>query len=281
MPDHDLPPAIRALDDRAWLDLLLKSLVSRDVAGATFPAFPDAETQRRFVGADGPSTLHEAFSFYTLLKDRAAALGQPLSDGRAFLDFGCGWGRFLRFFWKDVGAEALHGCDVWPQAIDLCRDLGVPGNLDRLYHWGRLPYADASMDMVMSYSVFTHLPEAPHRHWVAEIARVLRPGGIFALTLEPRRFLDFVEALPEGATGWEGDLRRHAARIPALRGQFDAGDIAFLPSGAEGDFASALYGDAAVPLAFIERHWSDWFTIRDYVDDPGRFFQAVLVVQRK
>jgi SAM-dependent methyltransferase len=279
--DTDLPPAIRALDDRAWLDLLLRSLDQREVSGATFPAFPDAETQRRFVGADGASTLHEAFAFYTLLKDRAAALGRPIGDGSAFLDFGCGWGRFLRFFWKDVGAAALHGCDVWPQAIELCRSLGVPGNLDRLYHWGRLPYADASMDVVMSYSVFTHLPERPHRHWVAEIARVLRPGGLFALTLEPRRFLDFVEALPEGATGWEADLRRHAPRIPALRAQYDAGGIAFLPSGGAGDFDGTLYGDAAVPLSFIERHWSDWFAIRDHIDDPARFFQAVLVVQRK
>lgn len=281
MSDRDLPPAIRALDDRAWLDLLLKSVVSRDVAGTSFPGFPDADTQRSFVGADGAATLHEAFSFYTHLKNRTAALGKPLAHGTNFLDFGCGWGRFLRFFWKDVGADALHGCDIWPPVIDLCRELGLPGNLDRLYHWGRLPYPDASMDIVMSYSVFTHLPEKPHRHWMAEIARVMRPGGVFVLTLEPRRFLDFVEALPEGATGWEADLRRHLPQIPLLRQRYEQGEIAFMPSGGTGDFGSAVYGDAVVPPAFIQRHWSEWFTIREYLDDPAQFFQAVMVAQRK
>jgi len=281
LPLQDLPPAMRALDDKAWLALMLRSLEGPEVEGVRFPAFPAAEVQRRFVGADGAATLQEAFRFYALLKSRAALLGRPLAPGGSLLDFGCGWGRFLRFFWKDVGAAGLHGCDVWPEAIELCRSLGVPGNLDRLYHWGRLPYADASMDVAMSYSVFTHLPDRPHRHWVAEIARVMKPGGIFALTLEPRRFLDFVEALPEGATGWEATLRRHAGDVPALRARFDAGDVAFLPSGEAGDFDSTLYGDAAVPLGFIERHWSEWFIIREYLDDPAQFFQAVLVVQRK
>jgi SAM-dependent methyltransferase len=280
LPDHDLPAAIRALDDQAWLGLLLRSLDGPEVDGLRFPGFPPAATQRRFVGADGPATLQEAFRFYTLVKARAAALGVTLAPGKALLDFGCGWGRFLRFFWKDVGAAGLHGCDAWPEAIALCRSLGVPGNLDRLYHWGRLPYADASMDLALAYSVFTHLPEAPHRHWVAEIARVMKPGGVFVLTLEPRRFLDFVAALPADASGWEAQLRRHAEAVPALRARFDAGGIAFLPSGGAGDFDSTLYGDAAVPRAFIEQHWSRWFAIRDYLDDPGRFFQAVLVVQR-
>ncbi len=281
MAESDLPPAILALDDQGWLSLLVRSLASRQVEGVTFPAFPDAETQRRFVGADGVATLREAFAFYSLMKDRAAALGRPLSPGQGLLDFGCGWGRFLRFFWKDVGAAGLHGCDVWPEAIELCRQLGVPGNLDRLYHWGKLPYADASLDSAMSYSVFTHLPVGPHLHWVAEIARVLKPGGVFVLTLEPPRFLDFIAAIPPGATGWEAQLRRHAGDVPGLRARCAAGEIAFLPSGEAGDFASSLYGDAVVPLRFIERHWSEWFTIVEYLDDPARFFQAVLVVQRR
>jgi hypothetical protein len=86
--------------------------------------------------------LREAFSFYCLVKGYAAALGMPIGEDRRFLDFGMGWGRFLRFLWKDVSVSNLYGCDVDPDIIQTARDLGGPGNLDRLYAYGKLPYPD-------------------------------------------------------------------------------------------------------------------------------------------
>jgi SAM-dependent methyltransferase len=45
----------------------------------------------------------------------------------------------------------------------------------------RFPYADAQFDFVFLTSVFTHMPPAEVAQYVAEIARVLKPGGrIFA-----------------------------------------------------------------------------------------------------
>ena len=42
-----------------------------------------------------------------------------------------------------------------------------------------LPYADASFDLVVSYSVFEHLTE--YEKALAEVSRTLRPGGHFLL----------------------------------------------------------------------------------------------------
>jgi SAM-dependent methyltransferase len=272
---------IAGLDDAAWHALLLRSVETREVEGIRFPGFPDAGLQRRFVGSDGATALREAFGYVLHVKAVAARCGVAIAPGCRLLDFGCGWGRFQRIWWKDVGAECLFGCDIHEPAIALCRELGVPGHLDRLYHWGRLPYADASMDVVSAYSVFTHLSEAAHRHWLAEIARVLRPGGILALTLEPPRFLDYVAAIPPDDPGhWQAQLRRFAGEVPALRARVAAGGFAFLPTGSGADFAPEAYGDAVVPRAFVEREWAVWFTVRDWVDDPARFFQAVVVAVR-
>lgn len=52
-----------------------------------------------------------------------------------------------------------------------------------------LPYGDAQFDLVYALSVFTHMHEENARAWLAELARVVRPGGLALLT-----YLD--EALP-------------------------------------------------------------------------------------
>jgi SAM-dependent methyltransferase len=281
MDKNDLTPAMIALDDAAWLKLLMRSIDEPEIDGVKFPAFPKGDIQRRYVGTEYADTLLEASRFHALVKTRAHSLGIALTRGHDVLDFGCGWGRFMRLFWRDVGARGLHGCDVGEEAVALCRELGVPGTIDRLYHNGRLPYADASMHVAIAFSVFTHLPEKPHLHWLKEIARVMRPGGVFALTIEPRRFLDHVANLPaEDDSGWAKQLRPFGPQVPALKAKFDSGEIAFLSTGVSGDFSSEFYGDAAVPLDYIERHWSKWFDIREYIDDTARFFQAALVVQR-
>ena len=72
-----------------------------------------------------------------------------------------------------------------------------------------------------------------------------------------------------------------ADRVKLLQEQFDLGDIAYLPTGG-GDYRHAdMYGEAVVPLSYIERVWAPYFTIREYIDDPNRFWQAVLIVQRR
>jgi SAM-dependent methyltransferase len=46
----------------------------------------------------------------------------------------------------------------------------------------RFPCADASVDLAFAMSVFTHMRRDPVRHYLAEAARVLKPGGRFAFT---------------------------------------------------------------------------------------------------
>lgn len=46
-----------------------------------------------------------------------------------------------------------------------------------------LRYADGTFDFIYCLSVFTHLSEAMHHAWLAELLRVLKPGGCILLTL--------------------------------------------------------------------------------------------------
>jgi SAM-dependent methyltransferase len=273
----NLPDKVRNYNDRKWLKLLVASIKKPVLKGIEFPRFPSDEIQTMFVGSANKQSLMEAFSFYQFFKKEASIALNPVSVQSRFLDFGCGWGRYLRFFWKDVGIYNLYGCDVDDEIVDLCHSLNVPGKIDKIERLGRFPYSDSFFDSVMAYSVFTHLPEKVHLHWVNELARVTRPGGIFILTLEPRRFMDFIADTPPSDNSWHQSLSAHKPNLPDYYREFDAGNLVFMPTnkGIE-DF----YGDAVVPLSYIEKNWSPHFEVINYLDDPDQFWQAVLVVRR-
>ena len=274
-----LPEKVRKLNDKAWLNLLIRSISTSHLNGIEFPRFPSDELQTQFVGSANEKALREAFNFYLLVKKYSRQLRKPLGRESRLLDFGCGWGRFLRFFWKDVDESNLFGCDANEMVVDICRSLNVPGKIDRIDSQGTLPYEDNYFDIIVSYSVFTHLPEKIHLNWMHELARVARPGCVFCLTLEPRRFIDFIASIPADIEAhWHKMLLKHKPLVGDFYRSFDAGDFVFMPTNPG---LEDLYGDAAVPLAYIERHWSEYFRVNTYIDDPGRFWQAVLVVQRK
>ena len=262
--------------------MLLKSIYSRNVDGIELPEFSIEALQSQFVGSSNESAMREGFEFFRLVKGYSEALGKPFGSTTKVLDCGCGWGRYLRILQKDIAVENLFGVDIDPTILDECRKNKVQGELSRIFPDGKLPYPDGFFDCVIAYSVFTHLPENIHNHWMKEIARVSKPGCVFVLTLEPLRFLDFIEGIDvqNPPSGWHAGLSQFAAEIPSFRKAYDEGKFVYIPTGG-GDFRSAdVYGDAIVSPKFIERTWSALFNIIEYIDEPARFWQAVLITQR-
>lgn len=100
--------------------------------------------------------------------ERAYARG-----GRArLLDCGCGTGAALRYL-GDYGA--VTGIDLEPYALQLARRrqphaLAAASAL-------QLPFASATFDVVASLDVLPMLPPPADEHALAEMARLVRPGG--------------------------------------------------------------------------------------------------------
>ncbi|MEV6524786.1 class I SAM-dependent methyltransferase [Longispora sp. NPDC051575] len=96
------------------------------------------------------------------------------------LDLGSGAGRDM-VFWEARGARVV-GLDLSAGMLAHAAGL-VAGPLVR-GDMLRLPFADASFTGVWSIASLLHLPYAVAPRAVAEIGRVLRPGGVLALSVQ-------------------------------------------------------------------------------------------------
>lgn len=105
---------------------------------------------------------------------------------RPILDIGCGDGHF--------------GSVLFPGGAEVGLDPGIPDLAEarrrRVYRLvtaadsGAMPFGDAAFGSVVSNCVFEHIPRIDAT--VAEIARVLKPGGVFATTVIGDRFKEFL-----------------------------------------------------------------------------------------
>jgi len=268
-------------DESQWHRLLVRSVTEPVINGIEMPRFPHARVQRGFVGSADEQTLNEAHNFWTYVKRSSEACGKPVTSSTRFLDFGSAWGRYSRFFWRDIPASNIFGVDIDPEIVATCRFLGVPGNFSIIEPRGSLPYADNSFDLTIAYSVFTHLPEPVANHWMAELSRVTAPGGVIAYTVEPRRFLTFIETLdPNAPSMWHALMATFKDRVPGLLAKFDAGEFAYIPTSGGAYRDADVYGDAAIPERYVQERWGQYFRLVRYLDDPKLFWQAVVTAQK-
>ena len=110
---------------------------------------------------------------FVFVPERIPLLVAAVGSGKRVLDLGCRSGALTRHF---LEGNSVVGLDVDAAALDKAAELGiepVQANVEE-----PLPFEDASFDSVVAGELFEHLqfPDA----LVAEILRVLRPGGVLA-----------------------------------------------------------------------------------------------------
>lgn len=108
---------------------------------------------------------------------------------RPILDVGCGDGLIADVLF-DEEAPIEVGFDPWLDQLRQARNSGAYRHVD-LAAGHRLPYPDAAFATAFSNSVLEHIPDvAPV---VAEVGRVLRPGGRFIFTVPSDAFRELLE----------------------------------------------------------------------------------------
>ena len=167
-------------------------------------------------------------------------------DGRSFgdaLEIGSGTGYFSLNLVQLGVIERLTATDISPGMLKRLGATAAALGLDEVTTVAteaeRLPFEDASFDLVFGHAVLHHIPDLGRAF--AEFRRVLRPGGMIAFAGEPSRYGDRLAALPKRAgtavaPAWRRLVGAHRRAVPeaeqshghALEGEVDV--HAFAPA---------------------------------------------------
>ena len=128
-----------------------------------------------------------------------------------------------------------------------------------------LPWPDASFDVALAQLVLTFMRDAPSG--VAEMRRVVRPGGVVAACMWDREGMDMLAAV------------RRAQVVVSPTGTTEVGTLYRSREEIEGLFAGDGFTDVQTTLLEVEREYSGfdefWDTLADGAGPAGAWVKAL------
>ncbi len=240
--------------DEFWLWCLTEGLEADPRLRELLPTPIEASVQEQYTGQSGKATFEEALGFKKICQDQLRKLDRILKPQDHVLDFGCGWGRISVTFLNRVHRDNLHAVDVNQEVVDVFRGSGFPVTVQPIQPAPPLFFADDAFDLIVSYSVFSHLSEEYFLKWAREFHRLLKPGGVACLTTRPREAIQWFKDLRESDEipfFAQGAAQSFTDSDAAFR-DYDAGRFCFAPEAVPhiGDY----FGEACIPLPFVKKH---------------------------
>ncbi len=137
--------------------------------------------------------------FEPLQEATLAEAARELPAPRAVLDIGCGTGLLLARAAERFPDARLAGIDAAEEMVAVARSTTPAGASVTFEHATaeHLPFEPATFDLALTTMSFHHWADQPAA--LAEVRRVLVPGGVFVLT----------DAFPTGRLRWLFSRRRH------------------------------------------------------------------------
>ena len=207
------------------------------------------------------------------------AAGIPMSEVTDLLDFGCGAGRVLPHMVALAPNARCTGCDVDDEAIAWAQE-----HLPRC-RWVRtesappLAFADGRFDLVYSISVFSHLDEDLQDRWLAELARILRPGSVALLTVHgPHAFEEFREGRVRSSWCRAGAFARDSLAAdefvfePYVRTIWNRGRL----RGVGSQYGLAFHG-----LDYLRARWEPFFDVTEVRERAVSDWQDLVVCRSR
>lgn len=193
--------------------------------------------------------------------ERMESVGLDRDTPLRLLDFGCGCGRITRWLSPLLSRSEIDGTDIDADAIQwCCQNLSKTGRFSVSDYWPPSQYEDATFDVILATSVFTHLPHEMQFAWLDELRRITRPGGFLLLTvLGPEVF---------------------EATYPHLNGQLLAEGFRYI----EGDGTDGLpefYQSAYHTESYIRSQWSRYVEVQEVLSKEIGNYQDLVICRRQ
>ena len=227
---------------------------------------PDTVTMR-WTGSSGIALLQQSVAFVRSCAAHYADICGDTLQGKAILDFGCGYGRFLRLF--SFFTNAMAGVDAWERSLKHIRDSGFA---DIVHKSAAVPTSlplAQQFDFAFAFSVFTHLNKHAALASLGALRKSVKTNGLFAITIRPIEY-------------WSVSQSRHLANrtneANSMSELHRSNGFAFLPH-VDCD-PQSNYGDTSLTLQWLENNIAGWNIVRvdRSLNDPLQvyvFLQAV------
>lgn len=228
---------------------------------------PDPEARFRVSGSTGiaPFLREGATNFQKLQRALQRCAGKSFADFNSVLDWGCGCGRLLRFLPYSM-PQKVTGVDLDPLNLAWCRDHLSFGSYAVVETMPPLPFPGNHFDLVYGISVLSHLAEDVQNAWLAELARVIAPGGwMLQSIMGEQAFIRFQNHGRDSYASWQ----KH--------GFWDEGvntHITQVISDAE------YYRNVFQTPAYLRREWSRYFEVVQIVPATIGNYQDLVIMRR-
>lgn len=239
------------LPDAEWETKLLAAAGKPEQDGVSFPRMPPQELQQRIHGHDGETAIREAVRFYRAIGTLLQAEQGSIRPDTRLLDFGSGWGRIVRPFMARINLENIFGYEPNPLFCHTARLLNPYVAFVNGDYAPPTIFGNETFDLIVSWSVFTHLPLGLTKEWLLEFSRIMRPGGFLFITAWGDRFLDTLKEAAKlrqagKATTWfQGRVLDSIDDLEALERRVKEGSVEFVPSKERKDWGNLFLSPRA------------------------------------
>ena len=190
-------------------------------------------------------------------------LATDFLDFGDILDWGCGCGRVTVHYLGLRQSPEVFGCDIDSEAITWCQQELRPGVFVPINPWPPTPYESSSFDLVIGYSIFTHLTQETQAAWLEEMRRIIRPGGLFLASTH-------------------GDFTASFSNSPSLAGLSQSGIVdGELDPRLDGVAPEGYYRTVYQTRSYTTREWSKYFEVLEYIERGVGNYQDLIVMRRR
>jgi SAM-dependent methyltransferase len=213
----------------------------------------DPEVQRRLTGGSGAQLLSATVDLVRIVHYYFAESRFRSLSHINFLDYCCGFGRFIRPMYYFTNPEHIYGVDPRTANVGLWRDDGLLGQVAQSEHLPlRLPLSERAFDVICAFSSFLHTSAKATELALTTLRRHISPAGLCIVATRPVKYWKVAAGAGEQRYDTDEMMMRH---------RHDG--YAFLPSNPPliVDGASIL-GNTSIAPDWIVLHLPFWRVIR-------------------
>jgi hypothetical protein len=210
------------------------------------PKMPPGEVQRHWTWYEGRTGMEHAVNIFKQIRESYNNLTRNEFDSAVMLDYGAGWGRFTRLALHTMPHCNVFACDADPKSVDLFNSLDFPMVCQKISPLPDRPeYESNTFDLILLYSILTHLPKSNADAIMRVLWHIIKPTGILVITIRPVSF-------------WLHNPITKSERLFETHNNY----------GFSHESQGPHWGNTSISLGYIEKSWAQWSIARvEYVDD--------------